>query len=76
MVDGSGHVVVNVLSTIYIRHVSVEDLGVEVVEPLVDVPVKPLLLLLDQMSQLRLRHLPLLLIPVGQSVFCKKKELL
>ena len=46
-----------------------ENLSAEVVEPFVDVPVEPLLLLLDQLGQLRLRQLPVLLIPVWHSVF-------
>ena len=49
---------------------SSKNLSIEVVEPLVDVPVEPLLLLLDQLRQLRLRQLPILLLPVFRILLC------
>ena len=63
------HKVVNpVAFVLFIDHHG-RDLRVEVVEPIVDVPVEPVLLLLDQLGQLRLRHLPFLLLPVSESDF-------
>ena len=63
------HKVVSTVSfVLFIDHHG-RDLCVEVVEPIVDVPVEPILLLLDQLGQLRLRHLPFLLLPVSESDF-------